>query len=228
MKYTTLGIAALLALAVNLTAFVPAYATPGGEGNNSNCNGQGNANSPCGGSTPSTGGSAVSASRAEARATALAIAAQRQAQQQAQAQRQAQRQAHQQNQGQGQNQQQNNTVSPTITSNANPINNIDARTERSAPAVSAVAPVQVRNCRLGLGAGGSNSSGGLTAAIIIGNDQTCLAGAKLEAMQVSGGFSTKSKQKVACTIEGMDELPECKELAEEKRSETQQDYKLLP
>lgn len=85
--------------------------------------------------------------------------------------------------------------------------------ERSAPGLGgAVAPVQVRNCRVGIGFGGSNANGAFTAAVPLGNDQTCLVGAMLEAMETAGGFSMKSKQTVACTIEGMDVLDECKAL----------------
>lgn len=82
----------LLALAL-FTAFA-ASATPGGEGNNTGCNGVGNANSPCAGTgnggaggnggQGGAGGSAAAQARAEARATA--IAAQQQAQQQGQKQ----------------------------------------------------------------------------------------------------------------------------------------------
>jgi hypothetical protein len=85
MKRTFLALALFTAFAAN--------ATPGGEGNNTGCNGVGNANSPCAGSPTGgqggqggAGGSAAAASRAEARATAIA------AQQQRQAQRQSQRQ----------------------------------------------------------------------------------------------------------------------------------------
>jgi hypothetical protein len=75
MKKTILVLAILIATA--------AHATPGGEGNNTGCNGVGNANSPCAGSPGNggqggAGGSATSTSRAEARAKAAAIAAQRQ------------------------------------------------------------------------------------------------------------------------------------------------------
>lgn len=85
--------------------------------------------------------------------------------------------------------------------------------ERSAPSIgAAVAPVQVRNCRIGIGFGGTNTSGAFTAAIPLGNDATCLAGAKLEAMTTAGGFSQESMQRVACEIEGMDKLAECKAL----------------
>jgi len=42
-------------LALALTTASAAYATPGGEGNNTNCNGVGNANSPCNPSNPIVG-----------------------------------------------------------------------------------------------------------------------------------------------------------------------------
>lgn len=89
--------------------------------------------------------------------------------------------------------------------------------ERSAPSVGAVAPVQVRNCRVGIGFGGSNANGAFTAAIPLGNDATCLAGAALEAMQVAGGFTTAERQAVACTIEGMADMPTCKRIAQERQ-----------
>lgn len=68
-----------------------ALASPGGEGNNTNCNGQGNPNSPCIPGTPGGNGGAGGAG-GSARATAIAVALQRQAQQQRQAQRQNQSQ----------------------------------------------------------------------------------------------------------------------------------------
>jgi hypothetical protein len=45
-----------LFLVLALTASLSANATPGGEGNNTGCNGVGNANSPCTGSTGGNGG----------------------------------------------------------------------------------------------------------------------------------------------------------------------------
>lgn len=91
--------------------------------------------------------------------------------------------------------------------------------ERSAPSVNVSAPVQVRNCRIGIGAGGSGTAGSFSAALPLGNDQTCLSGAMLEAMTVSGGFTMQEKQTVACMIEGMASLPTCKNLAEGKRAQ---------
>lgn len=89
--------------------------------------------------------------------------------------------------------------------------NVQTYTPKQAPSVgSAVAPVQVRNCRIGIGAGGSNINGSFTAAIPLGNDQTCLSGAMLEAMQIAGTFTPEEKTTVACLIEGMDKLPTCK------------------
>lgn len=76
MKRTiTIAILSLTALAAN--------ATPGGEHNNTGCNGRGNSNSPCSGSggnggAGGHGGHANAAARAEARATAIAAQAQRQ------------------------------------------------------------------------------------------------------------------------------------------------------
>lgn len=149
-----------------------------------------------------TGGTAAATAESVAKATADANAA-------------ANAKA-KQDQQQAQNQQQEQRQTATATGNGSG-NHTEMNYERSAPSVTAVAPVYVRNCRIGIGAGGSNANGSFTAAIPLGNDATCLAGAALEAMQIAGGFSLRSKQSVACTIEGMEVLEECKKLAEEKR-----------
>lgn len=95
--------------------------------------------------------------------------------------------------------------------------------ERSAPGVSVSAPVQVRNCRLGIGGGGSNTSGSMSAAIIIGNDQTCLSGAATEGMEITnarfpGTFGRDDYLSVQCKVEGMAETKACKEFAERTRA----------
>lgn len=102
---------AVFAAAILAFACLPSHAA-GGEGDNTNCNGVGNPNSPCtgGGGSPGQGGHGGRGGRA----VALAIAAQQQAQQQGQLQ--------------GQQQQANNrnrvdvltTVNPTI--NGGPVN----------------------------------------------------------------------------------------------------------
>lgn len=221
-------------LAATLALSFSAYATPGGESGNTNCNGQGNPNSPCQGGTTNQGGSGGTAV-----ATSVSAAAAIAAQQQAQLQRQQQQQAQQQGQAQGQQQSVRDSGNSSATGGSSSAtggsatggssaaaatgngsgNSTTLNYERSAPSTSATAPVYVRNCRIGIGAGGSNANGSFTAAIPLGNDATCLAGAALEAMQIAGGFSIKSKQTVACTIEGMEVLDECKRLKEEKKAE---------
>ncbi len=87
--------------------------------------------------------------------------------------------------------------------------------ERSAPGVSVAAPQQpLTSCRLGLSGGGSNSSGALGFGLVMGNDATCLVGAKLTVMERVGGFSADERTQVACEIEGMDKLETCKRIAQ--------------
>lgn len=75
-------------------ASVPAFATRGGEGNNTGCNGQGNPNSPCvpgttgNGGNGGAGGNASVHNNVRTQATARATASARQAQAQRQTQRQ--------------------------------------------------------------------------------------------------------------------------------------------
>jgi hypothetical protein len=100
---------------------------------------------------------------------------------------------------------------------------VSVKSERSAPGVSASAPVQVRNCRLGIGGGGSNTSGSMTAAIIIGNDQTCLSAAATEAMEVAnarypGTYSRTDYLTMQCKVEGMSDTDACKNFAEGNRA----------
>lgn len=103
MKYTSAIRAALLCSALSLVPVV-GYATQGGEGNNTNCNGVGNPNSPCvpgGTTTPGVvnnggaggaGGQGGTGGQGGRGGNAAAIAAQAQLQAQRQRQTQAQRQ----------------------------------------------------------------------------------------------------------------------------------------
>jgi len=88
----------LISLALLSGLVLTAHATPGGEHNNTGCNGKGNANSPCTGSGGAggaggqggAGGNATAGALAAAQASASANAASIAAQQQRQAQRQQQ------------------------------------------------------------------------------------------------------------------------------------------
>ena len=83
--------------------------------------------------------------------------------------------------------------------------------ERSAPGIAVGAPSQpISSCRLGFSGGGSNSGGALGFGLVLGNDMTCLVGARIEAMKRVGGFSQEEFQQVACEIEGMAKLETCK------------------
>lgn len=230
MKKVFFGLVVALAMSA-------AMATPGGEHNNTGCNGQGNANSPCAGNGGAGGaggqggaggtgvglGIGVGVGIAGAASNATAVSA---------------------NTNSNLNSNANFSANTNANSNTSVSNGGDARStanggsggtasatgngsgnttvlnyERSAPSLGgANAPVQVRNCRIGIGFGGSNANGAFTAALPLGNDATCLAGAALEAMEIAGGFSQRSKQTVACTIEGMGELDECKALKESKKA----------
>lgn len=207
--------AALLMLAVT------AYATPGGEGGNTNCSGQGNSNSPCAGSggqggaggAGGQGGTGVGVGIAGAAVVGSGNSSNTNTlgQHQGQAQQQTATGGAGGDASATGGQGGNATATGNGSGNATTVAVKGA--ERSAPGLGgAIAPVQVRNCRVGIGFGGSNANGAFTAAVPLGNDQTCLVGAMLEAMETAGGFSMKSKQTVACTIEGMDVLDECKAL----------------
>lgn len=227
-----------------------AWATQGGEGSNTGCNGVGNANSPCAGNGGAGGaggqggaggtgigvgvGVGVGVGIAGASSASTAVSSNANTNTNILGQQQGQMQGQQQGQSQTSRNDNSNDSSATggnATGGAggnataaggngsgNATTVVVKGAERSAPSLGgAQAPVQVRNCRIGIGFGGSNANGAFTAALPLGNDATCLAGAALEAMEIAGGFSQRSKQTVACTIEGMAELDECKALKESKK-----------
>ena len=234
MKKVFFGLVVALAMSA-------AMATPGGEGNNTGCNGQGNANSPCAGNGGAGGaggqggvgiGVGVGIAGAASNATAVSSNLNSNSNTNILGQQQGQMQGQQQGiANSGNSSATGGNASSVATGGAG--GNASAQgngsgnatsvyvqgSQRSAPSLGgANAPVQVRNCRIGIGFGGSNANGAFTAALPLGNDATCLAGAALEAMEIAGGFSQRSKQTVACTIEGMGELDECKALKESKKA----------
>lgn len=207
----------LIASACSMT-----YAAQGGEGNNTNCNGQGNPNSPCtgnGGTTP--GGDNVSTSRAEARAKATAIALSRS--------------------------QANATGGNARATGGNSTATGTGGAGGNAKAVSApssaildvsgakfggdvVYPKQVppayapstsqppTSCRLTMGAGGSDDRVSMSFGFPIGNDAVCLHKKKDSLMRDAnvrkpGTFSDDDFLRNDCTVEGMDQTKACKELA---------------
>lgn len=222
------------ALIAALAFAVTAHATSGGEGNNTGCNGVGNANSPCTGSTASNGGAggnaesnaasvALAAAQANASANAAAIAAQQQAQQQAQAMV---------NSGNSNNRNSNaatggssnatggNASASGTGGNATALGGNGAgnttivggtNVERSAPSMAMDSPhIPLKSCRLYVSLFGSSVQGGGGAGIPIGNDKTCLSGAKIDAMTKVGGFTVEDLQRAACEIEGMEDMSVCK------------------
>jgi hypothetical protein len=86
--------------------------------------------------------------------------------------------------------------------------------ERSAPSVSVPpATVPTQSCRLTIGGGGSNTSGGLGVGVPIGNDETCLAAIRLAMMERIGGFTQEDKLRTVCNVEGMGITSACKALS---------------
>lgn len=89
--------------------------------------------------------------------------------------------------------------------------------ERSAPAVFAGnIPSVARSCRLYMFGGGSNVTGAVSGSIPLGNDQTCLSGAKVDYMTAAnrlfpGAFSQASFVQTICEVEGMDAVAECQQ-----------------
>lgn len=95
--------------------------------------------------------------------------------------------------------------------------------ERSAPAVAVGAPTQpITSCRLGISLGASGTGGAGAGGIPIGNDETCLAAARLALMDRVGGFTAEDKQRTVCNVEGMAETSVCKALkdAQQPKSAT--------
>lgn len=85
--------------------------------------------------------------------------------------------------------------------------------ERSAPGVAVGAPTQpLTSCRLSVSLGGSSAGGAGAGGIPIGNDETCLAAARLALMDRVGGFTSEDKQRTVCKVEGMAETSVCKSL----------------
>lgn len=80
------------------------------------------------------------------------------------------------------------------------------------PVMAGVLPSVPTSCRLYLFGGGSTRDGAASGTLPIGNDQTCLSGAKLNFMQRVGGFTQAEMQAVACEVEGMEKLDTCKNL----------------
>lgn len=71
------------------------------------------------------------------------------------------------------------------------------------------------SCRLFIGLGGSQTNGSLSGGIPIANDQTCISGAQIEAMDKAnkvypGSFLIGDYLKAICKIEGMDATEGCK------------------
>ena len=71
------------------------------------------------------------------------------------------------------------------------------------------------SCRLFVGLGGSGRDGSLSGGIPIGNDQTCLSGAAIEAMDKAnkvqaGTFLVSDYLLAICKMEGMDSMSACK------------------
>lgn len=70
------------------------------------------------------------------------------------------------------------------------------------------------SCRLFVGFGGSSVNGSLSGGIPIGNDQTCVSGAMIEAMDKAnkvqaGTFGIDDYLLAICAIEGMDKTKRC-------------------
>ena len=208
----------LLLSAVIASACLSAYAAKGGEGNNTNCNGQGNPNSPCTGNPPTPGDTVpVSTSRAEARAKAMAIALSR-------------------------SQSQSASTAKGGSAKASALGGTGTATATSAPSSAAVDmtgakfggdvvyPRQVppayapstsqppTSCRLTMGAGGSDDRVSMSFGFPIGNDAVCLHKKRDSLMRDAnvrkpGTFGDDDFLRNDCTVEGMSDTKACKELA---------------
>lgn len=71
------------------------------------------------------------------------------------------------------------------------------------------------SCRLFVGLGGTSQNGSLSGGIPIGNDQTCMSGAQIEAMDKAnkvqaGTFLIGDYLLAICKMEGMDQTQGCK------------------
>lgn len=71
-----------------------------------------------------------------------------------------------------------------------------------------------QSCRIFIGLGGSTVSGSLSGGIPVGNDQTCLSGAKVEFMDKvnkvqPGTFQAVDYLRAACEVEGMAQMDGC-------------------
>lgn len=112
--WTWASITAVVGLSVGLVA-LPAVADPGGEGGNTNCNGAGNPNSPCGGAGGGGGAGGEGGAGGSATATATSTNVNTNVNTQGQQQGQQQGQIQGQQQGQGQVQGNKNKVTTTVT-----------------------------------------------------------------------------------------------------------------
>lgn len=92
--------------------------------------------------------------------------------------------------------------------------------EKSAPSIAVGAPQQpLTSCRLSISLGGSGTSGSGAGGIPIGNDETCLAAARLALMERVGGFSQADKLQAVCKVEGMADTSLCKAQGTQKVAE---------
>jgi hypothetical protein len=117
-----------------------------------------------------------------------------------------------------------NSVSKSLSAAAASASGGNVYQESAAAPSLAIAPVQVRNCRIGIGGSGATRDGSAAFAIPLGNDQLCLSGGLMDMMQQVNLMSAQMGQnppfrredfmKIACKIEGMAETEGCKAAGE--------------
>lgn len=214
----------LLLATLIASAMCSAYATnSGGETGHTNCNGQGNPNSPCSGGG---GNGGVSQSRAEARAMALAIA-------NARAQANATGGSAQSTatggaaSASGGSAQATSAPSSAQANSAPSSASLDLQgakfggdiyyPRQTPPAYAPQGDKPPTSCRLFIGGGASSAGGAASGAIPIGNDAICLHEKRDVTMRQAnkrraGTFSEEDFLRNDCTIEGMSDTKACKEL----------------